>query len=173
MISTQLFACHVSFTVVVCAKYSSDVMNIVCLVFLSIQRIVCPSLEWPSVIVRDRWQEKLWIGLQWHNMAFYMMGSSNGNIFRLIDPLWGEWWHWSRWSFNTCFFKESNGTCEKGPYVVGEVFPWGGNSVIFSVCASISRTGVQLHEIDIWLDPRSLNEYYGALMFPKVNIIVT
>ena len=28
-------------------------------------------------------------------------------------------------------------------YVVGEVFPWGGNSVIFSVCASISRTGVQ------------------------------
>ena len=58
-------------------------------------------------------------------------------------------------------------------YVVGEVFPWGGNSVIFSVCASISRTGVQLHEIDIWLDPRSLNEFYGASMFPKVNIIVT
>ena len=58
-------------------------------------------------------------------------------------------------------------------YVVGEVFPWGGNSVIFSVCASISRTGVQLHEIDIWLDPRSLNEFYDALMFPKVNIIVT
>ena len=58
-------------------------------------------------------------------------------------------------------------------YVVGEVFPWGGNSVIFSVCASISRTGVQLHEIDIWLDPRSLNQFYGALMFPKVNIIVT
>ena len=57
-------------------------------------------------------------------------------------------------------------------YVVGEVFPWGGNSVIFSVCASISSTGVQLHEIDIWLDPRSLNEFYGALMFPKVNIIV-
>ena len=58
-------------------------------------------------------------------------------------------------------------------YVVGEVFPWGGNSVIFSVCASISRTGVQLHEIDIWLDPRSLNEFYGALKFPKVNSIVT
>ena len=53
-----------------------------------------------------------------------------------------------------------------------EVFPWGGNSVIFSVCASISRTGVQLHEINIWLDPRSLNKSYGALMFPKVNIIV-
>ena len=58
-------------------------------------------------------------------------------------------------------------------YVVGEVFPWGANSVILSVCASISRTGVHLHEIDIWLDPRSLNEFYGALMFPKVNIIVT
>ena len=58
-------------------------------------------------------------------------------------------------------------------YMVGDVFPWGGNSVIFSVCASISRTGVQLHEIDIWLDPRSLNQFYGALMFPKVNIIVT
>ena len=51
--------------------------------------------------------------------------------------------------------------------MVGEVFPWGGNSVIFSVCASFSRTGVQLHEIDIWLDPRSLNKFYGALMFPK------
>ena len=61
----------------------------------------------------------------------------------------------------------------QNPYVVGEVFPWGGNSVIFSVCAPISRTGVQLYEIDIWLDPRSLNESYGALMFPKVNIIVT
>ena len=58
-------------------------------------------------------------------------------------------------------------------YVVGEVFPWGGNSVIFSVCASTSRTGVQLHEIDIWLYPRSLNEFYGALMFPKINIIMT
>ena len=61
----------------------------------------------------------------------------------------------------------------KNIYVVGEVFPWGDNSVIFSVCASISRTGVKLHEIDIWLDPRSLNEFYGALMLPKVNIIVT
>ena len=58
-------------------------------------------------------------------------------------------------------------------YVAGEVFPWGGNSVIFSVCAYISRTGVQLHAIDIWLDPRSLNEFYGALLFPKVNIIAT
>ena len=58
-------------------------------------------------------------------------------------------------------------------YVIGEVFPWGGYSVIFSVCAPISRTGVQLHEIDIWLDARSLNEFYGALMFPKVNITVT
>ena len=58
-------------------------------------------------------------------------------------------------------------------YVVGEVFPWGGNSVIFSICASISRTGGQLHEVNIWLDPRSLDEFYGALMLPKVNIIVT
>ena len=55
-----------------------------------------------------------------------------------------------------------------GRYFREEVIPW-----FFSVCASISRTGVQLHEIDIWLDPRSLNEFYGALMFTKVNIIVT
>ena len=55
-----------------------------------------------------------------------------------------------------------------GRYFREEVIPW-----FFSVCASVSRTGVQLHEIDIWLDPRSLSEFYGTLMFPKVNIIVT
>ena len=74
---------------------------------------------------------------------------------------------------NGRYFADNLHVYFRASYVVGEVFPWGGNSVIFSVCASISRTGVQLHEIDMWLDPRSLNEFYGALMFPKVNIIVT
>ena len=75
--------------------------------------------------------------------------------------------------FQTSFVTQSLFGETENLYVVGEVFPWGGNSVIFSVCASISRTGVQLHEIDIRLDARSLNEFYGALMFTKVNIIVT
>ena len=59
-------------------------------------------------------------------------------------------------------------------YVVEEVFPWGGNSVIFfQFYASISWTGVPLPEIDVWLDPGYLYEFYGALIYHKVEIIVT
>ena len=47
-------------------------------------------------------------------------------------------------------------------YEVGEVFPWGGISVIFSVCVSISSVSDPLHEIDLWLDFRHTNKFYGA-----------
>ena len=94
------------------------------------------------------------------------------SILRLCGTR-ASYWIIQTWSCEKCLPSVEKFLLWSSIYVVGEVFPWGGNSVIFSVCASISRTGVQLHEIDIWLDPRSLNEFYDALMFPKVNIIVT
>ena len=57
-------------------------------------------------------------------------------------------------------------------YEVGEVFPWGGISVIFSVCVSISSVCDPLHEIDLWLDFRHNNKFYGAWISPKFQTMV-
>ena len=57
-------------------------------------------------------------------------------------------------------------------YEVGEVFPWGGISVIFSVCVSISSVCDPLHEIDLWLDFRHNNQLYGAWISPKLQTMV-
>ena len=54
-------------------------------------------------------------------------------------------------------------------YEVGEVFPWGGISVIFPVCVSISSFCDHLHEINLWLDFRHNNKFYGAWISPKIT----
>ena len=57
-------------------------------------------------------------------------------------------------------------------YMVEEVFPWGGNSVIvFSLCVNFMY-GDPLPEIDIWLESRLLDIFYGALKYAKVEIVV-
>ena len=57
-------------------------------------------------------------------------------------------------------------------YMDEEVFPWGGNSVIvFSLCVNFTY-GDSLPEIDIWLESRLLDIFYGALKYAKVEIIV-
>ena len=57
-------------------------------------------------------------------------------------------------------------------YEVGEVFPWGGISLIFSVCVSISSVCDPLYEIDLWLDFRHNNKFYGAWISPKLQTMV-
>ena len=57
-------------------------------------------------------------------------------------------------------------------YEVGEVFPWGGISVIYSVCVSISSVCDPLHENNFWLDFRHNNKFYGAWISPKFQTMV-
>ena len=138
------------------------VMNIIC------RRQLIPS--WNSEAIRPCLSMAFWnecIEWGWNSSWHHSVAAEN---IRLAPNTYTAWVRtWSKlFSCKSVLTVRSYRI-----YVVGEVFPWGGNSVIFSVCASISRTGVQLHEIDIWLDPRSLDEFYGALMFPKINVRVT
>ena len=54
-----------------------------------------------------------------------------------------------------------------GSYFREEVFPW-----FFSVCVSILSVCDPLNEIDLWLDFRHNNEFYGAWISPKLQTMV-
>ena len=139
-----------------------------------LNRVMSPCDEHSGLPVGmyDHWNHPLTNTVVYHNLPVHIFESfrwSPAETRRCHpDGLWqatgGEWWlHWSYMPTDHHGF---------GLYEVREVFPWGGISVIFSVCVSISSVCDPLHEIDLWLDFRHNNKFYGVWISPKLQTMV-